>query len=262
MKTAPIKEQGVFNWADCATTDLPAAEKFYSAVFGWKPERIVGSDGNTYSIQRLNGKMVCGIYVLNEEMRSMGVPPHWGCYVEVRDIAETLDVVKAAGGSVLEEPFEEPGVATIAIIQDPTGAYLRMWHSANEHGAEVYGVAGSMVWHELTTDDPAKAAHFYETALGIKIETTETPMPYSTLMVHDHPVAGIFKLTPEMVGVPSSWNVYFGTDDVDATARKVQAVGGILIREPFDIPGVGRMAVIQDPQGAVFQVMKMNLPMG
>ena len=74
MGLEKAKKQGTPNWADCATTDLGAAEKFYGAVFGWTSERITGSDGSIYSIQRLDDAMAVGIYELNEQMRRMGMP--------------------------------------------------------------------------------------------------------------------------------------------------------------------------------------------
>ena len=258
MKDATTKKQGTPNWADCATTDLDAAERFYAQVFGWTPERVTGSDGGTYSVQRLDGAMVAGIYELNEQMRTMHVPPHWGTYIEVNDVDATLEKVTAQGGTVVDEPFEEPEVGKIAIIQDPVGAFVRLWHSEPAHGGEVFNVPGAMSWNELCTEDPEKAASFYEHVLGVKAETMEEPMPYTTLNVDERPVAGILKKTPEMGDFPPSWDVYFASDDVDATAEAVVAAGGKAIREPFDIMGgAGRMAVFQDPEGAVFEVIKM-----
>ncbi|MDH3223563.1 MAG: VOC family protein [Gemmatimonadota bacterium] len=263
MKTDAVKKQGTPNWADCATTDLDAAEKFYTEVFGWTPERVEASDGGTYSVQRLDGAMVAGIYELNEQMRGMGVPPHWGTYIEVDDVDAALEKVKAQGGAVMDEPVEEPEVGKIAIIQDPVGAFVRLWHSEPGHGGQVFNVPGSMSWNELMTDDPEKAAKFYEEVLGVQSETMDEPMPYTTLKVDGRAVAGILKKTPEMGNAPTSWDVYFASDDVDATAEAVTRAGGKAIKEPFDIMGgAGRMAVFQDPGGAVFEVIKMPVAEG
>ena len=256
-KTA--KKQGTPNWADCATTDLDASEKFYAAVFGWIADRATASDGEPYSIQRLEGSMVAGIYELNQEMRDMNVPPHWGTYIEVDDLDATLERVMAEGGAALYGPFEEPDVGKIAIVQDSVGAHLRFWHSRPEHGAEVFNTPGAMTWNELMTKEPAKAAEFYRKVLGVEVETMGEPMPYTVLNVDGRPVAGILTMTPEMGDVPPSWNVYFASSDVDKTVKDVITAGGTTLREPFDIPGVGRMAVLQDPQGAVFEVIAMEM---
>jgi len=259
MTRQATKKQGTPNWADCATTDVAAAEAFYAAVFGWTAERVAASDGAAYSIQRLDGKMVAGIYELNDEMRRMRVPPHWGTYVEVDDVDATLERAKAAGGAVPAAPIDEPDVGRFAMIQDTVGAYLRIWHSAPQHGGELFNVPGAMTWNELNTREPEKAAAFYERVLGVAVETAEGPIPYTVLKVDGRPVAGILTTTPEMGDVPPVWDVYFASDDVDATTRAALDAGGTALREPFDIPGVGaRLAVLQDPQGAVFEVIRME----
>ena len=260
MEQTRRKEHGVPNWADCATTDLDAAEKFYEAVFGWTPERVTASDGAVYSIQRLDGKMVAGIYELNEELRRVGVPPHWGTYFEVDDVEAILGKVAAAGGKVIEGPTSEPGVGTFGVIQDNVGAFVRVWHSAPEHGGEVFNSPGAMLWNELCTAEPEKAKAFYRDVFGMGVATTKGPTPYTLLKSGDREVAGILTATPEMGDMPPTWDVYFATDDVDATSRAATDAGGKVLREPFDIPGGGaRLAVLQDPTGAVFEVMKTEM---
>lgn len=259
MPDGSTKLHGMPNWADCGTTDLDAAEAFYSAVFGWTPERVTASDGAVYSLQRLDGKMVAGLYALDEELRKMGVPPHWGTYVEVDDVPETLKKVEAAGGKVLEGPSSEPEVGTFAVIQDNVDAFLRLWTSAPEHGGEIFNVPGAMTWNELATKEPEKAAEFYRTVLGVETEHSPGPPDYTVLKIGERPVAGILKMTPEMGDMPATWDVYFYSDDVDATVAAVVEAGGEVIRPAFDVAqGMGRMAVLADPMGAVFEVIKMS----
>lgn len=257
MAKASAKKQGTPNWADCATTDLKAAEDFYAATFGWVAEHVTASDGVIYSIQRLDGKMVAGIYELNEELRSMDVPPHWGTYIEVDDVAATLKRVSEEGGTVIRGATVEPEVGTFAVIQDAVGAYLCLWHSAPEHGGEIFNIPGAMTWNELNTKEPEKAAAFYEKVLGVEVATTDAAPGYTLLKVEDRHVAGILKSTPEMGDHPASWDVYFASDDVEATVKTAIEAGGRALREPFDVPGA-RMAVLQDPFDAVFEIIKME----
>ena len=84
---------------------------------------------------------------------------------------------------------------------------------------------------------------------------------YAHEWLEQQAVAGILETTPEMGDFPPSWDVYFASDDVDATAEKAVAAGGKVLREPFDIPGVGRMSVLQDPHGAVFEVIAVSMPL-
>ena len=255
------KVNGAPNWADCATFDLDGAERFYAAVFGWTPRRIGGSDGSVYSLQMLDGELVAGIYELNQQMRDMGVPSHWGTYIEVEDVDAATEKVRAEGGIVADGPLDEPGVGRMVIVQDNVQAFVRLWHSAPEHGVVPSNVAGHMNWNELSTREPEKAARFYEKVLGVSVEKVPSgDSHYRMLVAGGRPVAGILQVTPEMGEFPASWEVYFASDDVDATQAKAIAAGGKALKEAFDIPGGSRMAVLQDPFGAVFDVMHMVMP--
>lgn len=245
-------------WADCAVADLAAAESFYAAVFGWTSKRETDSTGSIYAVQRLDGRRVAGIYELSEEMRNLGVPPHWATYFEVGDLDESLDQVRQAGGKLLDGPMDEEGVGRMAVIQDAVGAYLRLWTPAPEQGGEVFNIPGAMIWNELCTEEPERAAAFYKDTLGLLADTIDAGgKPYTLLKAGEDPVAGILLKTPEMGDSGPTWDVYFAAADADAFAKRAQEAGGTIISAPFDLPTGGRMAVIQDPMGAVFEVMQM-----
>jgi len=110
---------------------------------------------------------------------------------------------------------------------------------------------GAFGWNELMTTDVEAAKKFYTELFGW--ETMDVPiegMSYSVVKVDGDEVGGIASMPPELKGQPPCWGVYVTVDDVDATARKVQELGGRIIRPPADIPNVGRFCVLQDPQGA------------
>jgi predicted enzyme related to lactoylglutathione lyase len=112
---------------------------------------------------------------------------------------------------------------------------------------------GAFMWNELMTTDVEKAKAFYAATVGWKIEAM--PMPggsYWIAKVGDTPVAGMMKMTPEMpAGTPPHWFSYLEVDDVDARVKAIAANGGKVMRPPFDIPEVGRIAIIADATGAV-----------
>jgi len=111
---------------------------------------------------------------------------------------------------------------------------------------------GAFGWCELMTTDPDAAKVFYRALFGW--ETEDAPMEgmtYTVVKVDGDDVGGIMGMPPEVQGMPPAWGVYVTVDDVDATAGKVEELGGQILRPPEDIPGVGRFCVIQDPQGAV-----------
>lgn len=79
-------------------------------------------------------------------------------------------------------------------------------------------------------------------------------------MAGDEDGADIFQKPAEMGQAPNMWMVYFEVADADAIAAKTRSLGGTVLNPPFDVSGVGRIAVLQDPQGAIFGIMKSATP--
>lgn len=110
-------------------------------------------------------------------------------------------------------------------------------------------------WHELYVPDVQAAVDFYTNALGMGTQDMDMgPMgTYRMFTANGVPVAGSMSTqSPDLaaMNIPPHWATYFSVDDVDATLEKVKANGGTVVVEPIDVPNVGRMALIADPQGA------------
>lgn len=113
---------------------------------------------------------------------------------------------------------------------------------------------GAFAWNELNTRDVKKAKDFYGKTLGWTFE--DMPMgpgqTYSIIKSNGEMVGGIFKMEgPMFEGVPENWFAYIAVDDVDKLMEPVKDAGGKVIREPWDVPTVGRIAIVQDSNGAV-----------
>jgi len=126
---------------------------------------------------------------------------------------------------------------------------------------------GTFIWHELMTPDPAAAKAFYGALLGW--EPTDMAMEgftYTTFAIPGFPsgVTGMMALGDEMKeqGIPPNWTGYIQVDDVDKTAAEFERDGGAIHRAPEDIPGIGRFAVVADPQGAIICIMAPQMPDG
>ncbi len=118
---------------------------------------------------------------------------------------------------------------------------------------------GYFVWYELMTDDTAAAKAFYGDVVGWRTtDTTDPGFTYTILSAGDGGVAGLMEMpeAPREAGAPPFWMGYIWADDVDAMVERVRAAGGLVHREPADIPGVGRFAVLADPYGATFCLFK------
>jgi hypothetical protein len=114
---------------------------------------------------------------------------------------------------------------------------------------------GAFVWYELMTTDTKAAETFYDEVVGWT--SGDSGMPdanYTLFKTNGMRVAGLMTLPEDALkmNVPPAWIGYIGVDNVDAAAKKLAKLGGTVHRQPDDIPGVGRFAVVADPHGAVF----------
>jgi len=112
---------------------------------------------------------------------------------------------------------------------------------------------GHFLWNELNTRDPEAAKAFYQKTIGWTFDEMpdENGLTYWIAKDGNKPVAGIFDMNrPEMEGLPPHWFAYLGVDDVDARVEKAISAGAEIIRPAFDVPEVGRIAIIRDVTGA------------
>lgn len=123
------------------------------------------------------------------------------------------------------------------------------------------GMADHPAWWGvyLTVDDVDAATAFYTEVLGVGWEqmSIKGGPGYTCLMVGGRPVGGAMVLGEDMgEGIPPHWNVYFNVGSVDETIGRSTELGGTVVAPAFDVPGVGPMAVLADPQGAMFSLMQ------
>ena len=244
-------------WVDHGAQEITASNAFYTGLFGWEAEDQ-GEEAGHYTILRKAGKAVAG----NMGVMGEGQPSAWTSYVSVEDADKTIAVATKAGATVFVEPMDVMDIGRMAVFADPTGAVIGLWQPKSFAGSEVANEAATFGWTELNTRDIPAARAFYTEVFGWTPHDSGTDeMPYTEWKVGDRSVAGMMPM-PAMVPaeVPAHWLVYFGTDDTDATVAKATKLGATALVPPTDIPP-GRFAVLMDPDGAAFAVIKMN-PMG
>jgi predicted enzyme related to lactoylglutathione lyase len=247
--------QGTPNWVDLQTTDQAAAKAFYSGLFGWTYDDQPMPQGPVYSMALLGGHTVAAIAPQSPEMAAAGAPAMWNTYLAVDSVDEAVGKVEAAGGKVAMAPFDIMDAGRMAFVIDPAGAPVALWQ-ANQHiGATLVNEPGTVSWNELITSDPGDVK-FYTDLLGLTTSTMDMGggQEYTIFEADGQQVGG--SMAPPMPGIPNHWQVYFAVDDADATAAKATELGGTVQGAPFDSP-VGRMAVLGDPQGAVFSIIKL-----
>ncbi len=99
-------EPGTFCWVDLATTDPAGAKAFYGELFGWEVEDMPAGEGATYTMARLDGDYVCGLYEMDAAQREQGVAPHWFSYVSVESADAAVSRARELGGTVYGEAFD------------------------------------------------------------------------------------------------------------------------------------------------------------
>lgn len=252
---------GTFCWVDLGTTDAEGAKAFYTELFGWSAIDNPAGPDMVYTMLQIEGKDVAGLYQMSEEQRSQGMPPLWLSYVSVANVDECAAKAKSLGGQVLQEPFDVMDVGRMALVQDPTGAVLALWQPRTHIGARLANVPGALSWNELATNDTQVAGEFYTRLFDWGAQAQEMgPTTYTTFMNGERMNGGMLQITEEWGDVPPHWMVYFAVEDCDGSTEKAKELGGEIIVPPRDIPPVGRFAVVQDPQGGAFTIIRLNNP--
>jgi predicted enzyme related to lactoylglutathione lyase len=229
---------GTFSWAELATSDAAAAKDFYTRVFAWEYEDNPAGEGQIYSMAKRDGRHVAALF--NDDRQ----PPHWNCYVTVASADETTQQANDLGATVMAEPFDVMEVGRMAVIADETGAALCLWEPRAHIGATLVNTPGSMTWNDLVTSDSETAVDFYGKLFGWTFEEMPDSGGYRVIYNGDRSNGGIFPMDG-----PSNWMPYFGHEDVDRLVGEVETV----YNGPMQLPN-GRVAVLGDPQGAVFAV--------
>ena len=246
----PEYEPGVPMWVDLSTSDVDGARRFYTSFFGWEAQDL-GAEAGGYNMMRLRGKMVSGLGpVMNPQQ-----PPAWTTYVCSTDAPATAQKVREAGGQVVMEPFDVMGQGHMGVFQDPGGAYIAVWQPGQHRGAEIVNEPNSFSWNELATRDIDGAKRFYGQVFGWG---NETHGDYTEWKVGGRSIAGAMPMGDRYPPqVPPHWLVYFTVEDCDASAQKAQQLGAQVLVQPMDVEP-GRFAVIRDPQGATFGIIKFK----
>ena len=249
---------GSFCWIELGTTDQPAAKSFYQALFGWTPADMPIGPEVFYTIFRLEGRDAAAAYTLRPDQRAHGVPPNWMLYMAVGSADDAAKRAAELGGTVLAEPFDVPNAGRMAVLKDPMGASFCVWEGQENKGTGIAQVDGTLCWADLSTPDPQRASKFYGDLFGWQLLSDDEDPEHNYLHIKNGEdfIGGIPPASHRQPNTPPHWLPYFNASDCDATAEKAKQLGAKLYLPPMTFEDVGRMAVIADPQGAVFAIFQ------
>jgi predicted enzyme related to lactoylglutathione lyase len=261
MTVTTINPPGTFAWIELSTTDGAAAREFYSRLFGWEVKANPMGPGFTYYMFQLDGLDVAAMYQLMDEQLKAGVPPHWLSYIAVASADDATAKATSLGGTVVSPPTDVGTHGRMAMLKDPQGAAFAVWQAGDNDGIGKRGEPGSLVWNELATTDMKGATAFYTKLFDWT--TTKMPMPDMEYTIFEREAKGLgggYEITPKMGPMPPNWLPYFAVSDCDAAVALAGTLGAHVIMPPTDIPNTGRFAMLTDPWGAAFAVIK-TIPM-
>ena len=264
---------GVPCWVDSVHPNPPKAADFYGELFGWECEDTMpeGESGH-YFMGRIDGRDAAAVGSIPS-----GAPDRatWNTYVWVDSADETTASAKAAGATIITEPFDIFDAGRMAMFADPEGAPVAVWEPGRHRGALAVNEHGGVVFNDLHTRDVAGAHAFYGAVFGWELFEMAPgaafwAMPaYGDFLEEQNPglrenmasmgapsgfeniVATVAPIDPSDNETAAHWGVTFAVDDADKTAATAARLGGKVLAEPHDMPWV-RATTIEDPQGATF----------
>lgn len=240
-------------WVDLATSDAAAARDFYSKLFGWDLEVSEDPQYGGYATAKLGENSVAGI---GPKQGGDDSPTAWSIYIGTDDVDALARKVQGAGGTVIAPPFDVGDQGRMAVLQDPSGAFISAWKGA-QMSRFTSGLPNAFGWAELSARGLDRAVPFYASVFGWT--HSKSPMgdgqEYTQFEYDGDPIAGAMEMNPMVPAeVPSYWMAYFTVDDVDAGFQKALGLGAREMVAPQEFPG-GRFAIVSDPQGATFGLM-------
>ena len=236
------------------TSDVKAAESFYTTVVGWTVAPF-DPNGGYDILKRPDGAGIGGAMKIPEGMH---FPPHWMMYIGVPNLDAAVAHVKRLGGSTLSELHDMPNVGRFQALKDPQGAAFSILEPApsSPERPEAPPEPGDVSWRELYTTDAAAAMKFYAELFGWR-ETQAMdmgPMGKYHIFARGSDLGGMMNTPKEMAQVPPNWGLYFRVNDLDAAIGRITANGGQVLNGPMEVPGGDRIVNAMDPQGAAFSL--------
>ena len=244
-------------WFELATTDQADAKRFYSQLFGWNAvDEPIGPDA-FYTLFKLEGRDVGAAFSMPPAMRAGGRTPHWGVLFAIPNVDEAAARVTQLGGQVLHAPFDVDDSGRLSVCLDPGGAGFSLWQGSGNHGVDLIDQPGTVGWTELATWDVPQAQAFYTGLFNWETHPSGGMETYIEFATGGARRGGLLPMDDHWKGMPSAWGIYFIVTDCDAVVARLKELGGSVQFGPFDAPGVGRIAIVADPQGAGFSVIAL-----
>ncbi len=256
---SPIFLDGAPNWVDLGTPDLDGATGFYRELFGWG---LIpgGPEVGGYGMLTLDGRYVGGVMTVPEEQ----APSAWSVSFQSPDVAATAAAVQRAGGSAVFEPMDVLDFGSMGGFTDPAGAYFGVWQPKDHRLRRDPGARLVPLGRALHPRRPCGGRLLHQ---RVRLGHRRAEGRGHRLHLHHGPPgrggrgrvvrrSGQDGRRPHRGRAGPHWLPYFAVADVAATVAEARRLGGTETLAAMEVPGVGTMANVADPYGAVFAVMR------
>ena len=245
---------GKFIWFDLFTNDLPAASRFYEALFDWSFENTASGNERVKTIR--HGGILVGNAIQippEKEKRSSG----WLSFMSVVDVDRAVGLVEENGGSVYIPPKDVPHRGRASIVHGPDGAPFALLAASGGDPSDGPLKPNYWLGSELWTNDVDGAVKFLGVLAGYekKEMKIEDGSSYLLLYKDKQPRAGVVKIPWK--DVKPNWVPYIGVKNIEAVVKKAQELGGRVLVN-LDEKHEDDVAIIEDPTGAVFGVQSLQ----
>jgi predicted enzyme related to lactoylglutathione lyase len=243
-------------FAQLISPDIGAAGAFYSALFGWTLQELRFGP-TVYAIASLGGRPIAGMlqrpFPPGEQRQ-----PAWLSFLSVSDVDAAATVATQQGAKTLFGPRTVPDLGREAILADPQGAVFAMLSSSSGDPPDEVPPVGDWIWSSLITSDPDRAAAFYQTVFGYEVFDLPGRAEVQHFLLASGGAARV-SINPLPVDRPDArprWLGYVRVLDAAAVAEKVVSLGGRVLMPPTVDRHGGRVAVMADPQRALFGLLE------
>jgi uncharacterized protein len=237
-----------FCWHGCISTNPEASKSFYTEVLGWGVKTAQMGDSTSTFFSAAGTDFA---HLAPPPMA--GVPSHWNNHLRVDDVdASTAKAVAQGGKQLVPGTNIPPG--RFSVVASPSGATFSLFREASATAAHHPGAEGSVHWVELHSKDVAADLKWLTSTFGFTTEEMAMPTgAYTILKSGDEARGGVMAGQEEKA--PSMWLTWFSVKNVDDTVKRAGTKGGEVLVPIFDVPAIGRMAIVRDPAGGVFGVI-------
>jgi len=246
---------GHFVWHELMASDGAAAEKFYGELFGWKFKHSdMGPNGIYRLIHSADGREQGGIFQMHQ---GADFQSHWCGYVSVPDVDAAAATAQKLGGRLLVPVMDIPNVGRCAYMMDPEcAAFVAFRDNRGDMPPKEMPGLGDFCWDTLAAKDGEKELEFYGAVLGwTRGKFGDAP----GLFLATGAGETIADVESPQGGAPSHWMTHVVVANLAEARAKAESLGARIYAPDIHVPGVGNMAVIGDPLGAVISLFQPSM---